>query len=107
MTSDSAKSLFREAMKSFRENRLEEAIGYLEKALELEPQFIDGWEALGQIYFRAQRLDDAIRVTQKFCELAPDAVMAHTNLSRLYQKKGLIKEAEEELAKARLLSSKK
>jgi hypothetical protein len=33
--------------------------------------------------------------------------MAHTNLSRLYQKKGLIKEAEDELAKARLLSSKK
>jgi tetratricopeptide (TPR) repeat protein len=107
MTMESTKNLFREGMKSFRESRLDDAIAHLEKALEQEPGFIDGLEALGQFYFRAQRLDDAIRITQKFCELAPDAVMAHTNLSRLYQKKGMIQEAEEELAKARLLSSKK
>lgn len=104
---ESTKNLFREAMRSFRENRLDDAIASLEKGLEQEPDFIDGLEALGQFYFRAQRLDDAIRITQKFCELAPDAVMAHTNLSRLYQKKGLIKEAEDELAKARLLSTQK
>ncbi|MBI3595338.1 MAG: tetratricopeptide repeat protein [Nitrospirae bacterium] len=107
MTQESTKNLFREAMKSFRESRLEDAIAHLEKALVQEPGFIDGLEALGQFYFKNNRLDDAIRVTQKFCELSPDAVMAHTNLSRLYQKKGLIKEAEDELAKARLLSSKK
>jgi tetratricopeptide (TPR) repeat protein len=107
MTMESTKNLFREAMKSFRENRLDDAIAHLEKGLEQEPDFLDGLEALGQFYFKAQRLDDAIRITQKFCELAPDEVMAHTNLSRLYQKKGMIKEAEDELAKARLLSSKK
>lgn len=107
MTQENSKNLFREAMKSFRESRLEDAIVCLEKALELEPEFIDGLEALGQFYFKNNRLDDAIRVTEKFCKIAPDAVMAHTNLSRLYQKKGLIKEAEDELAKARLLSSKK
>ena len=107
MIENSVKTLFREAMKSFRENRLDEAISHLEKALEQDPSFVDGMEALGQFYFQAQRLDDAIRVTQKFCALAPDAVMAHTNLSRLYQKKGMIKEAEEELARARLLSAKK
>jgi tetratricopeptide (TPR) repeat protein len=105
MTTDSTKNLFREAMKFFRENNLQQAIAKLETALEQEPEFIDGLEALGQMYFKAQRLDDAIRVTEKFSLLSPDAVMAHTNLSRLYQKKGMIKEAEDELAKARLLSS--
>lgn len=107
MTMDSTKNLFREAMKSFRENNLEMAISHLEKALEQDPQFVDGLEALGQMYLKAQRIDDAVRVTQKFCEISPDAVMAHTNLSRLYQKKGMIKEAEDELAKARLLASNK
>jgi tetratricopeptide (TPR) repeat protein len=100
------KTRYKDALKAFRENRLEEAIAILEKAVELESGFSDGWEALGQFYLKAQRLDDAIRATLKFSELSPDAVMAHTNLSRLYQKKGMIKEAEEELARARLLSSK-
>ncbi|MBI1821915.1 MAG: tetratricopeptide repeat protein [Nitrospirae bacterium] len=101
------KTLYREAMKNFRENKLNEAIGNLEKAIEIDPGFANGLEALGEMYQRAQRLDDAIRVLQRFCEIAPDEVMGHTNLSRLYQKKGMIKEAEDEQAKARLLSMKK
>ena len=104
---DEIKTLYREAMKQFRENKLNEAIGCLEKAMELNPNFEDGLEALGEMYQRAQRLDDAIRVLKRFCEIAPDAVMGHTNLSRLYQKKGMIKEAEDEQGKARLLSMQK
>ena len=107
MPTDHVKALFRESMTFFREDKIEEAIISMEKAVNEDPAFVDGLEALGQFYFRTQRLDDAIRVTRKFCDLAPDAVMAHTNLSRLYQKKGMIKEAEDELAKARLLSAKK
>ncbi|MHB8481715.1 MAG: tetratricopeptide repeat protein [Nitrospiria bacterium] len=104
---EEVKALYREAMKNFRENKLNEAIGYLEKAIELNPGFANGLEALGEMYQRAQRLDDAIRVLKRFCEIAPDEVMGHTNLSRLFQKKGMIKEAEEEQAKARLLSMQK
>jgi tetratricopeptide (TPR) repeat protein len=102
-----ASTLYREAIKLFQEDKLRDAIARLEKATEIDPKFADAYEALGEMYFRSERLDDAIRVTQRFCELAPDAVMAHTNLSRLYQKKGMIKEAEEEQAKARMLSMKK
>ena len=49
------------------------------------------------------RLDEAIRVANRIAELDPDDVLAHTSLSVLYQKKGMIPEAEEEGNKARIL----
>ena len=50
-----------------------------------------------------QRYDEAIAVAQKITELDADDVLAHTSLSVLYQKKGMIPEAEAEGAKARVL----
>ena len=40
---------------------------------------------------------------QRLAEIEPDDVLAHTSLSVLYQKKGMIPEAEAEGAKARVL----
>ena len=40
---------------------------------------------------------------RRITELDPDDVLAHTSLSVLYQKKGMIPEAEAEGAKARVL----
>lgn len=102
-----SKELFKVAMKLFRENQIGEAISELEKAVEADPGFVTGYEALGEMYMRVQRLDDALQAAKKFCELAPDDVMAHTNLSRMFQKKGMIKEAEDELFKAKTLSGHK
>jgi Tfp pilus assembly protein PilF len=42
-------------------------------------------------------------VAQRIAEIDPDDVLAHTSLSVLYQKKGMIPEAEAEGAKARVL----
>jgi Flp pilus assembly protein TadD len=50
-----------------------------------------------------QRYDEAIEVAQRMAELDPDDVLAHTSLSVLYMKKGMIPEAEAESAKARVL----
>ena len=41
-------------------------------------------------------LDGAIAAAKKLIELEPDDPLSHTNLSRLYQQKGMIPEAEEE-----------
>ena len=49
------------------------------------------------------RLDEAIAVSNRIVELDPDDVLAHTSLSVLYQKKGMIPEAEAEGNKARVL----
>ncbi|MGA8300129.1 MAG: hypothetical protein WB817_11640, partial [Terriglobales bacterium] len=49
------------------------------------------------------RLDEAIAVANQLSALDPDDVLAHTSLSILYQKKGMIPEAEAEANKARIL----
>ena len=49
------------------------------------------------------RLDEAIEASKKIAEIDPDDVLAHTSLSVLYQKKGMVPEAEDEANKARLL----
>jgi len=48
-------------------------------------------------------LDEAIVVATRITEIDPDDVLAHTSLSVLYQKKGMIPEAEAEGNKARIL----
>ena len=49
------------------------------------------------------RHEDAIEVAKRISALDPDDILAHTSLSILYQKKGLVPEAEEEGNKARIL----
>jgi len=49
------------------------------------------------------RFDEAIAVAHRIAEIDPDDVLAHTSLSVLYQKKGMIPEAEAEGNKARVL----
>jgi Flp pilus assembly protein TadD len=49
------------------------------------------------------RLDEAIIVAKRIAELDPDDVLAYTSLSVLYQKKGMIQEAEAEANRARIL----
>jgi Flp pilus assembly protein TadD len=48
-------------------------------------------------------LDDAITVANRLAEQSPDDILAHTSLSILYQRKGMVPEAEAEANKARVL----
>jgi len=50
-----------------------------------------------------ERLDEAIEAAKKITEIDPDDVLAHTSLSVLYQKKGMVPEAEAEANVARVL----
>jgi Flp pilus assembly protein TadD len=58
---------------------------------------------LAKVLVDLNRLDEAIVVANRIAELDPDDVLAHTSLSVIYQKKGMIDEAEVEGAKARVL----
>ncbi|MBW2494655.1 MAG: aminomethyltransferase, partial [Deltaproteobacteria bacterium] len=51
-------------------------------------------------------LDGAIEAGLKIAELEPDDPLSHTNLSILYQSKGMIQEAEDEKARAMQLQMK-
>lgn len=99
-----AQDLYEQALREFREDRIDEAIRLLEGLLRETPDFVDAYEALGLLYFRQKRLDDAIRVTREMARRYPEHLMARTNLSRFYAAKGLIEEAETEQAEARRLS---
>ena len=73
-------------------------------ALELDPDFDLALNALGEVYTRTGELDKALPLAQKLCQLTPDDPMAHAALSRIYMQKGMIREAEEELAISNRLS---
>ncbi|HSC77398.1 MAG TPA: tetratricopeptide repeat protein [Candidatus Acidoferrales bacterium] len=91
------------ALDLFAEGRHEEAVAEYRKSLEIDPAFADALHGLARAYQDLERYDEAIAVAQRAAEIDPDDVLAHTSLSILYQKKGMIAEAEAEGNKARIL----
>jgi tetratricopeptide (TPR) repeat protein len=85
------------------DGKLEDAASAYRESLEIDPTFTEAMHGLARALQDLQRYDEAIHVAQKITELDPDDVLAHTSLSVLYQKKGMIPEAEAEGAKARVL----
>jgi len=85
------------------EGRQEQALAEYQKSLEADPAFTEAMHGLARLLQDLNRLDEAIGVAQRIAELDPDDVLAHTSLSVLYQKKGMIPEAEVEGNKARVL----
>jgi tetratricopeptide (TPR) repeat protein len=85
------------------EGHLEKAIAEYQESLAADPTFTEAMHGLARALQDLQRYDEAIAVAQRLAEIDPDDVLAHTSLSVLYQKKGLIPEAEAEGNKARIL----
>ena len=91
------------ALDLFGEGRHMEAIEEYKKAIELDTGFTDAMHGLTRALQDLQRYDEAIAVARQITEVDADDVLAHTSLSVLYMKKGMIPEAEAEGAKARVL----
>jgi tetratricopeptide (TPR) repeat protein len=85
------------------DGKLEEAVIAYRESLAADPAFTEAMHGLARVLQDLQRYDEAIAVAQEITELDPEDVLAHTSLSVLYQKKGMIPEAEAEGAKARVL----
>ncbi len=85
------------------EGEKENALAEYEKSLALDPTFTEAMHGMTRCLQDLDRLDEAITAAQRIAELDPDDILAHTSLSVLYQKKGMIPEAEEEGNKARVL----
>jgi tetratricopeptide (TPR) repeat protein len=86
------------------------AIGELESAVEkyrqcvqLDPDFFDGWHALGMALMKIGRFPEAIEAGNKATELRPNDQIAWTSLSLFYNRAGDIKEAEAAGTKAKIL----
>ena len=81
----------------------ENAVSEYRKSLAADPTFAEAMHGMSRALQDLGRLDEAIVVAKNIAEIDPDDVLAHTSLSVLYQKKGMISEAEEEGNKARVL----
>lgn len=85
------------------EGKIEEAIAEYTRALEIDPKFSDALHGLAQAYHARQDFDRAIEAAQRIVALDPEDILAWTAISRAYQRKGMVPEAEEAGNKARVL----
>ena len=84
-----------------------EAINKYRAALEIDPEFADAIHGVAMAHAELEELDEAIEAAKQLCVINPDDILAHTSLSTFYMRKGMIPEAEEESAKARMLDWKR
>jgi tetratricopeptide (TPR) repeat protein len=91
------------ALDLYAEGHHQEAIGEYEAAIAADPTFLDAMHGLARVYQDTEQFDKAIAVANRIAQLDPDDVLAHTSLSILYQRKGMVPEAEAEANKARVL----
>lgn len=89
------------------EGEWERALSEYQKSLVADPDFTEAMHGMARCLQDLERLDEAIMVAKRLAELDPEDILAHTSLSVLYQKKGMIPEAEAEGNKARILGWKK
>jgi tetratricopeptide (TPR) repeat protein len=80
-----------------------QAVEEYRESLAADPNFTDALHGLSRALQDLNRLDEAIEVSKRISNLDPDDVLAHTSLSILYQKKGMVPEAEAEANQARVL----
>ncbi len=95
--------LYDEAEKLKDAGKLDEAVVKLNELLAVDPDYVLAHYALAVIYTRLKRHDDAIRYANRACELDPNDPFSFTQLSVTFQRTGKIPEAEEAMARARML----
>jgi tetratricopeptide (TPR) repeat protein len=99
--------LYDQAVDAYADEKFDEAIALYQQAIEIDSGYSDAIHGLIMCYQAKGDLDAAIELTKRYIEKQPEDILAFTNLSMFYQKKGLIKEAEEAGAEARRLDWKR
>ncbi|MEM9703987.1 MAG: tetratricopeptide repeat protein [Planctomycetota bacterium] len=95
--------MLREANKQKAAGDLEGAVETLEKMIELAPQHVAARVAISTYLERLGRKDEALEHAKKVPELEPEDAFSFTHLSVICQRCGLIPEAEDAMAKARMI----
>ena len=104
MAVSDARALYKQAFQAFVQGRVEEAVAGYRQALSVDPALAIAWNGLAMALAQQGDLDGAIDAGRRLVELEPDEPLGHTSLSIFYQRKGLIREAEDEKAAAARLS---
>ena len=95
--------LYDRAVDCVADGDLDGAVVAYRQALEIDPDFADGWEGLSMALADRGRFDEAIAAAERVVALLPDELLSYTNISRIFQKAGDVPKAEEWAAKGRML----
>src|SRR3989442_5224738 len=82
---------------------LESAVEKYRRCVEIDPEFFDGWHALGMTLMKIGRFPEAIEAGKRATELRPNDQIGWTSLSLFYKCNGDIKETETAGAKTKIL----
>ena len=83
---------------------LDSAVEKYRRCVELDPEFFDGWHALGMALMKTGNLKEAIGSGLQATTLKPNDLLAWTALSQMYVQDGQIGPAEDAKSNARILS---
>ena len=97
-------ALFDDASGHVATGDLDGAVSLYRGCVALDPQFADGWHALGMALLKTGNVKEAIGAGLMATTLKPNDLLAWTALSQMYVKNGQIAEAEDAKGKARILS---
>ena len=70
-------------------NNYEKAIEQWEKAIKINPKFVDGLNNLGNAFFRKGKFDEAINYLNKALSLRPNFFETYYTLSDIFYQKGI------------------
>ncbi|HEV7866384.1 MAG TPA: tetratricopeptide repeat protein [Chthoniobacteraceae bacterium] len=96
--------LFDDANGDLALGELEAAVEKYRRCTELDPEFFDGWHALGMALMKTGRFPEAIEAGLKTVQLRPNDQLAWSSLSLFYVRANRIADAEAAGAKAKILS---
>jgi len=95
--------LYDEADKLKDQGKLEEALAKFSEALALDPDYALAHSAMAVVLTRLKRHDEAIKHGLEVCRIEPKDPFSFTAMSVTYQRGGRIPEAEDAMARARML----
>ena len=100
-----AKEHYFEGLQRLSRDDFEGAIEAFQSAIGEDDEFFLGYLGCSQALDKLGKVDEAILQAKKAVDIVPDEPLVHTSLSRLLQQKGLIAEAEGEMALSHRLQS--
>lgn len=71
----------------------EEAEAAAEKAIQIDPRFVNGFVALGTVHLNRGEYDKAIRAFKEALRRMPDYAVVYNSLAKAYLAKGMVNEA--------------
>ncbi|MGC4003800.1 MAG: scaffolding protein [Pirellulales bacterium] len=95
--------LYNEAEQLKEAGKLDEAAAKFEETVTQDPSFVLGHTALSVLYTRMGKSEQAIAHGIKACELEPNEAFNFTSLSVTFMRAGKIPEAEDAMARSRML----